>query len=210
MKKRILCFGDSNTWGCIPGTRFKRFSENERFTKLLQKMLGSGFEVIEEGLYARTLASEYQRTEKEGRNGSTYLIPCLLSHDPLNMVIIMLGTTEVKKEFHNSPEVIGKYLENYYIKVILKNKSFDRGTYPRLMIICPPIINESKASKIYEGGEKMARKLGETYSKIAKKHKCLFIDASHLSVGSDGVHMTKESHKELAKIIAKNIRNGGL
>ncbi|MFA6391338.1 MAG: GDSL-type esterase/lipase family protein [Patescibacteria group bacterium] len=204
-KKRILCYGDSNTWGCVPGTRFERFSEEIRFPKRLQKLLGTDFEIIEEGLYSRTLASEYDRPNKEGRNGSTYFVPCLLSHDPLDLVIIMLGTTELKAEFNNSVEEIGRYLEDYYIRVISKIKYLTRDESPELLIICPPIINESLTSKRYAGGEEKSKQLAGVYSKISNSNKCAFIDASKLMVGSDGVHMTEESHKKLAEMIAYEI-----
>lgn len=206
-KKRILCFGDSNTWGCIPGTKFNRFSEEIRFPKALQTLLGNNFEIIEEGLYSRTLASEYQRPNKEGRNGSTYLTPCLFSHDPLDLVILMLGTTELKEEFHSSPDNIGELLDKYYAKVIPKTKSQVGDTYPKLLIISPPIINDQLASPRYIGGTKKSKQLSRVYSKIAKDNNCFFVDASDLEVGSDGVHMTKESHIQLAQVLFQKIES---
>ncbi len=192
--------------GCIPGTKFKRFSEDIRFPKLLQKLLGDNYEIIEEGLYARTLISVYQRPNKEGRNGNTYLIPCLYSHDPLDLVILMLGTTELKEEFHNSPEDIGNMLDEHYAKIILKTKSQDKNTYPKLLIIAPPIIDDQIASPKYLNGAEKSRLLNKIYSKIAKTNNCEFVDASQLGVGSDGVHMTKESHIKLAEILASKIK----
>jgi len=206
-KKRILCFGDSNTRGCIPGTTFKRFSEEIRFPKYLQKLLGSNYEIIEEGLNSRTLTSEYQRPNKEGKNGSTYLIPCLFSHDPLDLVILMLGTTELKEEFHHAPETIGKLLDEHYAKVIPKIKSQARNTYPKLLIIAPPIIDDQSASPRYVGGTKKSKELSKIYSKIAKTNSCHFVDASKLEVGSDGVHITEESHIKLAEILNKKIKS---
>ncbi|MFA6072805.1 MAG: GDSL-type esterase/lipase family protein [Candidatus Woesearchaeota archaeon] len=205
-KKRIICYGDSNTWGYVPGTNFERFSEKIRFTKRLQNELGSKFEVIEEGLFARTLASEYQRSGKEGRNGKTYLVPCLLSHEPLNLVILMLGTTELKKEFNNSPKDIGKFLDKYYAQVIPKQKSMSGCPGPKLLIICPPIIDETIASPRYVDGTKKAKQLSHIYAEVARKNNCLFIDASNLEVGIDGVHMTAKSHKLLFEMLAKKIK----
>ena len=91
-KCRILCYGDSNTWGYIPGSDHKRYSKQERWTGILSEMLGDSYEVIEEGLNSRTLISNDTRSGKEGRNGFDYLLPCLDSHDPIDLVIIMLGT----------------------------------------------------------------------------------------------------------------------
>lgn len=206
-KKRILCYGDSNTWGCVPGTRFERFSEQIRFPKRLQELLGDDFEVIEEGLFSRTLASDYQRPNKEGRNGSTYLIPCLYSHDPLDMVVLMLGTPDLKHEFNNSPEDIGKQLEDYYAKIIPNTKSMVRDSCPELLIICPPIIDDTVTSKRYLGGTEKSKQLAEIYLKVAEANNCLFIDASKLEIGSDGVHMTEKSHAKLAEIITDKIKS---
>ena len=75
--------------------------------KVLQKLLGDGFEIIEEGLNSRTLVSDDERPGKQGRNGSSYLIPCLDSHDPIDLVVLMLGTNEIKDKFQNSPEKSG-------------------------------------------------------------------------------------------------------
>ncbi|MEI7961205.1 MAG: GDSL-type esterase/lipase family protein [archaeon] len=208
-KKRILCFGDSNTWGYVPCTDHERFSEDVRFPKVLQKLLGDKFEIIEEGLNSRTLVNEDKRLEKEGRNGSQYLIPSLDSHDPLDLVILMLGTNELKHKFQNSPEEIGNLLNKYFVKVILNRKSQFRRTFPQLLIISLPILNEQTdyASQRYVGGNKKSKKLGEIYSGIAKKNKCNFVSASELTVGGDGVHLTKESHIKLAKKLSEKIKS---
>jgi len=208
-KRRILCFGDSHTWGYIPGTDHERFSENVRFPKVLQKLLGENFEIIEEGLNSRTLVNEDIRPGKEGRNGSQYLIPCLDSHDPLDLVILMLGTNELKHKFQNSSEGIGNFLERNFVKIILDRKSQFQNTYPQVLIISLPIINEKTdyASKRYIGGTEKLRKLKEIYLGIAKINKCHFVDANKLSVGEDGVHLTKESHIELANKLYEKIKS---
>ncbi len=84
------------------------------------------------------------RPGKEGRNGSQYLIPCLDTHDPLDLVILMLGTNELKNEFQNSPELIGNLLEKHFVKIILNRKSQFQNKYPQLLIVSMPIINEHK------------------------------------------------------------------
>lgn len=209
MLKRILCFGDSYVWGYIPGTDHERFSENIRFPKVLQKLLGKNFEVIEEGLNSRTLINDDKRLGKEGRSGRQYLIPCLDSHDPLDLVILMLGTNELKHVFQNSPENIGNLLNEHFVKVILHRKSQFRNTYPKLLIISLPIINEKLdyAAERYIGGTEKSTKLNEIYSTIAKTNKCYFVSASDLSVGKDGVHLTRESHIELANRLCEKIKS---
>ena len=103
---RILCYGDSNTWGYISGSDHQRYGNDKRWTKLLQKLLGNNFEVIEEGLNSRTLISNDQRPGKEGKSGYTYLIPCLDNHDQIDLLILMLGTNELKNAYNKSAEEI--------------------------------------------------------------------------------------------------------
>jgi len=208
-KKRILCFGDSYTWGYIPNTDHERFPDDVRFPKVLQRLLGGSFEIIEEGLNSRTLVNEDTRSGKEGRNGSQYLIPCLDSHDPIDLVVIMLGTNELKHQFQNSPEKIGNLFEKYFIKVILNRKSQFRNTYPKVLIISLPIINENTeySSQRYIGGNEKSKKLEEIYMGIAKTNKCHFVSACELEVGEDGVHLTKQSHITLANKLNEKIKS---
>lgn len=208
-KKRILCFGDSYTWWYIPSTDHERFPDDVRFPKVLQKLLGDNFEIIEEGLNSRTLVNEDTRPGKEGRNGSQYLIPCLDSHDPLDLVILMLGTNELKHKFQNSPERIGNLLDEHFVKIILHRKSQFRNTYPKVLIISLPIINEKTdyASQRYVGGNEKSKKLKEIYIEIAKTNNCNFVDISELTVGNDWVHLTKESHRKLANKLKEEIKN---
>ena len=141
-EKRILCYGDSNTWGYISGSDHQRYGKEERWTKLLAKLLGNQFEVIEEGLNSRTLISNDPRPGKEGKNGAEYLIPCLDTHDPIDLVILILGTNELKNTYQKSAEEIGNLLEEYFVKVILGRKSQLADTYPKLLIVTPPVVRE--------------------------------------------------------------------
>ena len=112
---KILCYGDSNTWGYISGSNHKRYGNDERRTKILAKLLGNNFEIIEEGLNSRTLISNDTRPGKEGKNGYEYLIPCLDTHDPIDLVILMLGTNELKSTYNKNAKDVGKMLEKYFI-----------------------------------------------------------------------------------------------
>ncbi len=96
MKKRIVCFGDSNTWGYDAVTR-ERFAEEIRWTGLLQKELGEGYQIVEEGLCGRT--SVFEDPLNEGMSGLAYLYPCLMSHAPVDLLILMLGTNDCKQRF---------------------------------------------------------------------------------------------------------------
>lgn len=205
---RILCYGDSNTWGYIPGTNHKRYNENEKYTKLLQKKLGENYEVIEEGLNSRTLISNDDRPGKEGRNGLTYLKPCLDSHDKIDFLIIMLGTNELKSCYNNSPEDIMKMIKQY-LDLITNYKSQIDKSHPNLIICGIPIVNEntiycSNNSK-YQGANKKQLSLSMLLEDFCNKNNINYINNNELEVGIDGVHLTKESHLKLAEKLCNSI-----
>ncbi len=204
MKYRILCYGDSNTWGYISGTDHLRYGENERWTKILSRKLGDNFEIIEEGLNSRTLISNDPRPGKEGKNGYQYLIPCLDTHDPIDLVIIMLGTNELKKSYNRSIEEIGEIFEKYFVKTILNKKSQIEDKYPKLLIIAPPLADDDGNGK-YEGALEKSLRFNEIYSKIARSNGCYFIDNEQLNTGSDKIHLTKDSHEILANKLYSKI-----
>ena len=204
--KRILCFGDSNTWGYISGSNHQRYNENERWTKLLQKFLGAEFEVIEEGLNSRTLCSQDKRKGKEFTNGFSYLIPCLQTHDKVDAVVLMLGTNELKFAYNNTPQNIFQMFLKY-VDIITNYKSQIDGCVSKLIVCGVPPIDDTTTYCITENkfvnASKMRPELNNLMRDFCHKQKILFVDNSDLKVGIDGVHLTLESHKILAKKLEK-------
>jgi lysophospholipase L1-like esterase len=86
--KTILCYGDSNTWGFNPATQ-ARYARDERWTGVLRQALGDGYWVIEEGLNGRTTV--WDDPIEDYRSGKEYLLPCLRSHKPVDLVVVMLS-----------------------------------------------------------------------------------------------------------------------
>ena len=208
-KIRILCYGDSNTWGYISGSDHQRYGDNERWTRLLARYLGDGYEIIEEGLNSRTLISNDTRPGKEGKNGYEYLIPCLDTHDPIDLVILMLGTNELKTTYNKTAKEIGDMFEKYFVKTILERKSQIKESYPMLLIVVPPVVNEEqeycKENNKYVGAAKKSEELNDIYKSIAEKYNCYFLSNQGLETGVDGVHLTKESHQKLAEKLKERI-----
>ena len=96
MKKHIVCYGDSNTHGYCAAND-GRFDENERWPRLLEQKLGEDYLVLEEGLSGRTTC--FNDPIHEGLSGLDYIYPCLMSHEPVDLLIIMLGTNDTKERF---------------------------------------------------------------------------------------------------------------
>lgn len=207
---RILCYGDSNTWGYISGSDHQRYTKEQRWTGILQNLLGSNYCIIEEGLCSRTFTSNDERPGKEGKNGYDYLIPCLDTHDPIDLVILMLGTNELKYVYDKTPEDIGNMLEEYFVKTITNRKSQMLEHYPKLLIVTPPIVNENtdycKANNKYVNATLKSKELNTIYKKLAKKYDCFFLGNEELTTGIDGVHLTKESHQKLAELLNIKIK----
>src|SRR3989344_4846020 len=138
--KKILCYGDSNTWGAKPITFSQRYPVDTRWTGLLQKMLGENYWVIEEGLNGRTTSID--DTKREGRNGKTYLRPCLESHNPLDIVIIMLGTNDFKTRFNHTVAQAAQGVGEL-VKIVKQFSRNERGEEPKITVVSPIPIDES-------------------------------------------------------------------
>ena len=104
-RRRVLCFGDSNTYGYDPA-RDGRYGDDERYPMVLQDLLGDGWSVVEEGLPGRTAVFDDPITE--GMNGLRVITPILMSHAPLDTVTIMLGTNDSKERFGCNSHLISR------------------------------------------------------------------------------------------------------
>ena len=201
---RILCYGDSNTWGAIPGNFEKSRRFDNRWTRLLQTKLGNNFEVVEEGLRSRTTSFDDVKEHKGNRNGAVYFNQAIFSHDPLSYVIIFLGTNDLKYKFNSNANISANNIETYYIKTI-KNCSNDLIITPKIILIAPSIVKEGFIDG-FDGASEKSLEFNSVYQNLAKKHNCLFVGNESLVVGVDGVHLTQESHNWLAQKLYEIIK----
>jgi lysophospholipase L1-like esterase len=210
MNKRILCFGDSNTWGWVPlSMGDKRFNNNERWTGLLAKEL-KDYTIIEEGLGARTTMFDDPRPEYPNRNGLNILPILLETHLPLNWVIIMLGTTDTKQILNKTSEEIANGVKRL-IKTIKEYRHLSNFQETiKILLVVPPIVNENAefAKSLFLGGEVKGRLLVSLYQKIALEEGIFFLNPSNSVIvdKNEGVHLDKENHKLLFKLILNKIQ----
>lgn len=219
-KIRVLCFGDSNTYGTIPHIKptdnlADRFDENTRWTALLSLQLGSEYHVIEEGLGGRTTMYDIGREPFcYFCNGLNQIIPCVMTHVPLDLIIIMLGTNDLQ----SSVEITEKTLGDGIQRIIDELKKFPicgrNNVLAKILVISPVHIKKSKTRpEVYEhfrfeNGEKLSKLFAEVYKDVAEKNNCYFLDAALYAYPSDadGIHMTPEGHKKLAQAVSKEVR----
>src|SRR5260221_1661566 len=132
---RILCYGDSNTWGRDPHGKGIRYPVNVRWTGLLQDALGNNYWIIEEGLGGRTTALD--QDNKEDMNGLRYLKPCLETHNPVDFVILMLGTNDFKEQLHQSSQDIANNISKL-LDLIKKYGWNNEKKSPEIILLSPP------------------------------------------------------------------------
>jgi lysophospholipase L1-like esterase len=198
--KTILCYGDSNTWGNAPQS-VRRYSKDVRWPGALQNFLGKEYEVISEGLCGRTFVAE--DPQKPHRTGITHLQMILESADPIDLVIIMLGTNDVKKTYNLTPEVIAEHLAQT-IRFIRNAKDLEK--VPDILVVCPPPVVTPETNVLdprMTSGPEAFKVLPNLFNEVAKKYDCNFINAGDYVSSSkiDGYHLDKEAHLKLAEVI---------
>ncbi len=212
--KRILCYGDSNTWGWVPREMGKkRFNLEERWPGILQRKLGQDYEIIEEGLAARTTAFDDPRPDFPERNGLKSLYGLLESHLPIDLFVVMLGTTDTKEMLNKKATEIAEGME-MIVQFVRNFKDLEAMNPPKILIVVPPIIEDQTefASKLFKGGTDKARDLIHLYKKIAEKEKCLYLDPTSIVLvdSVEGVHMNKDGHSKLADLIYDKVVQASL
>ena len=211
MAKRILLFGDSNTWGFTPATEV-RYPEDVRWSGLVKKALGPDYEIIEEGLNGRTTV--FEDPVRLYMNGYDYIGPCLLSHFPLDLVMIMLGTNDLKQRFGLNGWAIAEGV-NRIIDIVkqVSATTKDSGN-PKILVAAPILIGAkmdlSPYAAEFEGirTHEMSKQLGPEMKRVAEAAGCEFIDASQFAQPSDkdSIHMEPEGHAALAKAMEAKFR----
>jgi len=206
MKKRILCFGDSNTWGFNPESG-NRFNEEQRWTCLLQTLLGSDYTVIEEGENCRT--NVVKDPYKGVMAGIDYLVPCLHSHKPFDLIILMLGTNDTKNIYGAPSDCIAMGQERL-IKLINSSDSGIDNNPPKILLIAPPYIKEKNGfpSVFDQEAVNKSHELAKHYETLALKYQISFLDASKFVETSDidGVHLDINGHKVFAEKIYEKVK----
>jgi lysophospholipase L1-like esterase len=206
--RSVLCFGDSNTHGQKPGRGpLERFSREERWPGVLQRELGSSWYVIEEGLSGRTTVLD-DPIEGAHKNGRTYLKPCLQSHATLDLVIIMLGTNDLKVRFNKPPSEVamGVGCLVYDIRELAPGPN---GCVPEIMIVAPPAMLEDVKEwrSVFAGGYEKSQQLALEFEIIADS-----VGVHYFNAGSvcecdegDGFHLGKDGHAALGAALGQEI-----
>lgn len=211
--RTIVCFGDSNTWGFDPSSitepNPRRHSLEVRWTGLLATALGPACRVIEEGQNGRTTVHHDPFTP--GRRGMDYLPACLESHKPIDLVIMMLGSNDLKSVF-NVPATEVSSGAAVLARTVLSSTAGPDNRPPRLLLICPPAIGDlahlpDLAARI-TNGDTRSRELPRHFKALASLLGCSYLNSQEIVQPSltDGIHLEPSEHRKLAEAIEGKIR----
>lgn len=208
--KTVLCYGDSNTFGYVPGSGM-RYSYDVRYPGRLQMLLGDEYRIIEEGCSGRTTIHD---DPIDGwKNGLDYLKPCLHSHKPIDIVIMMLGSNDLKENFHLTAKGVAEGV-GILVDVIKEFTMEKQGFIPKIVLVSPPEIGMGiRTSPFY--GAFLERAIDESkhfpkaYKAVADQKECIFFDAAKYIYPSDidSLHLTPNGHKILADELCEVIKN---
>lgn len=216
--KRILCFGDSNTWGYIPGSG-GRYPADVRWPGVLQAILGEEYCVIENGLNGRT--SVFTDPFYRCRNGLDDLGPALLANDPLDLVILALGTNDLqftdargaarggRSLIYAIESVAEQIAEGRFWPVDERQKSSRK---PAILLMAPIVVHE-KVKEIdpwstLVNGAAESKTFARWYQQVAENQNVYFLNSAAYASPSeiDGIHMMPEAHKALAEAVAAKVK----
>ncbi len=207
-QKTILCYGDSNTWGYDPINEC-RYPRDVRWTGVLQKKLGSEYHIIEEGLCGRTTV--WDDPVEGHKNGFKQLIPILHSHCPLELVIIMLGTNDLKNRYSVSATDIAWSIGRL-VSTVQHCETPYTGPAPEVLVVCPAPLSTAEQGPfgdILIGGKEKSIALASVLGEYCKENNIEMFDAGSVTTISDadGIHLQQPEHLKLGKALALKVKD---
>lgn len=202
--KTVLCFGDSNTWGCVPfphlGAAPVRLEKPRRWAQVMGRELGDNTEIVEEGLSGRTTVFD-DPVEGDHKNGSRMLVGCLESHAPLDLVILMLGGNDFKTHINATAFTSARGT----LTLIHMIKAFYvlSDDCPEILVVTPPAITTDAHPAFWGNAWQRCEGHADYNAQVAERTGCYHFDSNGVAAaGCDGAHFDAESHEALGRALA--------
>ena len=189
--KTVLCYGDSLTWG-YDAASLDRHPLKDRWPSVLQTTFGASVEVIAEG------------------NGARVLPTILMTHAPIDLIIIMLGANDMKPWIHGNPVAAKQGMQRLIDIVRGHDYPFDWPS-PQILIVAPPAVSRTENAEFKEmfaGGDEASKRLAPQYAVLADEVGCGFFDAGSVAETTplDGVHLDAENTRKIGQALAPIVR----
>lgn len=213
MARTVLVYGDSNSHGTAPMPTLldmRRFGPGERWPGVMAAELGAGWHLVEEALPGRTTVHP-DPVSGVHKNGLAVLPAALESHAPVDLVVLMLGTNDLKARFGLPPVEIAAGIE-HLVRHIRRDTTGPGGAAPALLLVCPPPVAEAGClAEIFAGGAAKSRRLAGFFRPVADRWGAAFLDAGEVIGPSplDGVHFEAEDHLRLGRRVALAVQAMG-
>ncbi|MEZ4358263.1 MAG: GDSL-type esterase/lipase family protein [Eubacteriales bacterium] len=210
--KRIMVYGDANCWGFSPSedTQGQRYDEKNRWPSIMRSMLGMDFEIIEENMCGRTTV--FNDPFNENKNGLKTMDFCLMSHSPLDLIIIMLGTSDLKCFYNANPIIITRGLSLICDKILAFGDG-QNGKPPKILVISPVEIEKDIKNSAFgyeydNTASKYSKELKQYYNQLSSEYDIEFLAASdHVRASDeDSIHLTPQGQRDLAAAVASKVK----
>ncbi|MCR5687808.1 MAG: acylhydrolase [Lachnospiraceae bacterium] len=207
---KIVCFGDSNTYGYEPAAG-GRYDEDTRWPKVMQKLLGDGYEVIEEGQNGRTIAND-DPWEGGTKCGMDYVLPMLETKRP-DLLIIMLGTNDLKIKFNLPVADIAGSMQTMLADIRSYCRYYLNMEDMKILLVSPPALSDqfekSYFAAFFDAATvaQRSRELAHWYKLVAEQFGCSFLNATEkVTAGTvDHLHLDPEGHRKLAELVRDEV-----
>lgn len=206
-KKRVLVFGDSNSWGWIPGSDGDRMPADTRWPGVMQTELGDDFDVIEECQNGRTTMWD-DPNEPVDKNGLRHLPVVLESQKPVDLVIVMLGTNDLKNHFNLNAFAIAHSCGVLLDRILESDAGPDKAA-PKVMLIAPaPVVGGCPFGHLFDDAPAKSAGFKSAYAEVAAEREIPFLNAGDFASCPvpDSIHIDEESCGRLGKAVAAKVR----
>ncbi|MDR3325253.1 MAG: GDSL-type esterase/lipase family protein [Spirochaetaceae bacterium] len=219
--QRVLLYGDSLVWGWIPVENQDRdggrYPYKARIAGVMQKELGGAWSLVEEGLNGRTAGVDVAfwnfpdiDRQDQNFNGRRTLLPAIWSHEPLRVVVIMLGVNDARNFLHQTIGDVERSVET--LVKLAKSGSMQKAP-AAIVLVSPPPVGKG-ASELFstifdEGSFALVKRYAAAYRAVAEREGVLFFDAASVvpvADGVDGVHLSAKSTHILGKALAAFVK----
>lgn len=198
--QEVLVFGDSLTWGADPQTG-ARHPYPIRFPSILSKELGDKVYIVADGLGGRNTSFD-DFSGPCDRNGARTLPVLLGTHQPLDLVVIMLGTNDLKPYICGLASGAAAGMKR--LIQIVKYFPYKSGKIPKILVIAPPpCVAGPGGAPAQNRSISESQALAPAYRALAQAENVAFFDAGQICSASpiDGVHLSAEDTVALGKAL---------